>query len=164
MVSNTKLSDVIRRNTNITNIQDNVFIFRTSISGAVFGDGNRDGLFNGPERGLGGRKVQLLDEAGVLIATTTTAANGSYLFDNVGLGQFQVKEVVRPGVSLTTPASYNVDITRGMAVTDRLFGEAPPRMQPPPPPPPSHGGGMMPNLSGIDLFRGLPQTGGTRRN
>jgi hypothetical protein len=102
----------------------------------------------------------LLDEAGVLIATTTTAANGSYLFDNVGLGHFQVKEVVPPGVSLTTSASYDVDITRGMAVTDRLFGEAPPRMQsPPPPPPPPPGGGIMPKLSGVDLLRGLQQTG-----
>ncbi|HQR08137.1 MAG TPA: peroxidase family protein [Gemmatales bacterium] len=161
MVSNTKLSDVIRRNTNITNIQDNAFIFRTSISGAVFGDTNRDGLFNGPERGLGGRQVQLLDEAGVLIATTTTAANGSYLFDNVGLGHFQVREVVSPVVNLTTPASYDVDITRGMAVTDRLFGEAPPRMQPPPPPPPPphFGGSMMHSLTGADLLSGLQPSG-----
>jgi len=43
----------------------------------------------------------LLDEAGVLIATTTTAAHGSFLFDNVGLGHFQVREVVSPGVNLT---------------------------------------------------------------
>jgi hypothetical protein len=158
MVSSTRLSDVIRRNTNITNIQDNAFVFRSSISGTVFGDGNRDGRFNGPERGLGGRQIQLLDDAGALIATTTTAADGSYLFDNVGLGHFQVREVVPPGVNLTTPASYEVDITRSMTVTDRLFGEVPPRLQPPPPPP-HHGPGFMLNLGGADLLSGLPGHG-----
>ena len=71
----------------------------------------------------------------------------------------QVREVVPPGVNLTTPASYDVDITRGMAATERHFGEAPPRMRPPPPPPPPQGGGMMHSLSGGDLLRGLQHAG-----
>lgn len=156
MVSTTKLSDVIRRNTAISNIQDNAFIFRTTLSGVVFGDTNRDSRFNGPERGLGGRRVELLDDAGVIVATAMTAPDGSYFFDNVGLGHFRVREVVPPGVSLTTPGIYDVSITRGMAVTDLLFGEAPPRFQPqPPPPPPPPFGGM----GRSDLLTGLLRTG-----
>lgn len=139
MVSQTRLSDVIRRNTSLTNVQSNVFVYHSSISGSVFNDTNRDGLRNGPERGLGGRTIQLLDLAGAVLATTTTTSNGSYFFDAVNVGTYVVREVVPAGMTLTTPPEREIAITRSMAVTDVAFGEAPSGIQQPPPRPPGHG-------------------------
>lgn len=155
MVSRTKLSDVIKRNTTLTNIQSNAFIYHSTISGVVFADNNRDGRFNGTERGLGGRQIQLLDDTGAIIATTLTASNGSYLFDAVDLGHYSVREVVPPGIKLTTPIEREVDITRSMDASDLFFGEIPTK-QPQLPPPPQRNALQMQNLSN-DLFNGLLQ-------
>src|SRR5262249_14187046 len=71
------LADVIRRNTSLTNLQGDVFFFRVSISGTVFGDANRDGRRGPNERGLAGRTVDLVDAAsGATVATATTDARG----------------------------------------------------------------------------------------
>ena len=42
----TTLADVIRRNTQLTNLQPDVFVLHTSIGGTVFADGNRDLVLN----------------------------------------------------------------------------------------------------------------------
>lgn len=60
-----------------------------SIAGRYFLDGNRDGVDNA-EPGLGGKTVSLLDANGALIRTTTTAADGSYLFAQVEPGTYKV--------------------------------------------------------------------------
>lgn len=142
-LEHTRLADIIKRNTGLTNIQDNVFVFKTGISGRVFADGNHDGHLNpggpgGNPGGLGiaGRTIQLIDDSGAIIETTTTLRDGSYHFDQVGLGTFQVHEVVPTGVTLTTPATRTIAITRGMIVTGQDFGEAAPGRRTPPPPPP----------------------------
>lgn len=132
---NTKLSDVIRRNTQLTNLQSNVFFFRTAIGGTVFFDGNRNGHRDGPETGLGGIRVELHNLAGQIVASTVTAANGSYLFTDVGLGRFTVRVVPPSNLVPTTPLPPPVNITRGMDVTVN-FGLAPRIMPPAPPPPP----------------------------
>ncbi|MFL1460790.1 SdrD B-like domain-containing protein [Roseococcus sp. DSY-14] len=87
-------------------------------------DVNGDGVFQpGSEAGLGGVTIQLVNAAtGAVVATTTTAADGSYLF-TVPPGTY--KEIWVP------PASYVPTITgQGTAATDSnpdpLTGETAP--------------------------------------
>ncbi|NCY03402.1 MAG: peroxidase, partial [Planctomycetia bacterium] len=90
----TSLGDIIRRNTQVTNLQPDVFFFRTSIGGTVFADGNRDGTRQRLERGVPGTLVTLVTAAGATVATTRTDARGDYAFRGVDLGGFRV--VVSP--------------------------------------------------------------------
>ena len=124
----TSLGDIIRRNTQVTNLQPDVFFFRTSIGGTVFADGNRDGTRQRLERGVPGTLVTLVTAAGATVATTRTDARGDYAFRGVDLGGFRV--VVSPP-TVAGPAgegvkSRLVTITRGMAVRDVNVG-LPPR-------------------------------------
>jgi peroxidase len=119
----TTLAGLIRRNTGLINLQDNVFFFKVEIGGTVFLDRNGDGTQDRNDRGLGGRTIELLDADGVLLATTVTAANGSYCFTGLDLETYLIREVLPPGVEQTTPATRTVQITRGMIVTGQDFGE-----------------------------------------
>ncbi len=90
------LAKVIEANTNITNLQSDVFLFKASISGTVnlnlFG-GNRGGI------GLPGLTVQLQDTSGDILATTTTGRGGSYSFNQLSTGNTNL--ALTPGVSGT---------------------------------------------------------------
>jgi peroxidase len=90
------LAKVIESNTNITNLQSDVFLFKASISGTVnlnlFG-GNRGGI------GLPGLTVQLQDTSGDILATTTTGRGGSYSFNQLSTGNTNL--ALTPGVSGT---------------------------------------------------------------
>src|SRR3989442_14568215 len=68
------LAKVIEANTNITNLQSDVFLFKASISGSVF---LNQGAFN---RGGGGAgiTVQLKNSDGDVVATTITDRQGRY--------------------------------------------------------------------------------------
>src|SRR5207302_8218847 len=72
MLRGTSLSKVIERNTGITNLQDNVFYFKASISGTVSYGLGRDGHRSPSERGLPRLAVQLQDDSGKVIAATVT--------------------------------------------------------------------------------------------
>ncbi len=118
------LSDVLRRNTTISNVQDNAFFFKVVISGVAFDDRNRNGRRDQGEPGLSGWTVNLFaeDEDGnpVLLASKRTGSNGSYAFDNEDgireAGFFTVRVDRRDGWMRTTPRNRVVDITRGMEV------------------------------------------------
>ena len=56
------------------------------ISGTVYEDFNHDGGMNGDENSLEGICVELLDASGEVVASTTTDANGGYLFEHVAGG------------------------------------------------------------------------------
>jgi hypothetical protein len=90
------LAKVIEANTNITNLQSNVFLFKASISGTVnlnlFG-GNRGGI------GLPGLTVELQDTSGDILATTTTGRGGTYTFNQLSTGNTNPE--LSPGVSGT---------------------------------------------------------------
>ena len=147
-LEHTRLSDIIRRNTGVNNIQDDVFYFRTAIAGRVFADGNGDGRSQSVERGIGGRTIQLLDEEGVVIRTTLTDRDGSYRFTGLELGSYTVQELLPAGITQTTSPTIAVELTRGMAVNRQDFGEVPlslpPRRMPPGPLP----GGPLPGGPG----------------
>jgi hypothetical protein len=112
-IQNTSLADIIERNSTTTNLQSNVFFFHTSISGRVVsGDGRR-------VSGVSGVTIQLLDETGAVVATTTTGSDGSYRFDQPGMGTYTVKELAPNGTTQTR----TVTITRGQAITGVNFGD-----------------------------------------
>lgn len=139
VLQQTTLASVIKRNTTLTNLQDDVFFFTTEIAGRAFVDLNRNGKDDPGEPGIPGRVIQLLDASNSVITTATTDGHGAYRFDHVDLGAFQVTEVLPKGVRLSTPSVLHVNITRGMDVEGQSFGDLP--QGPPPPPPPQHRGG-----------------------
>ncbi len=61
-----------------------------SISGNVYADWNSNADFEGNDTGFGGISVTLYSDTGAVIATTTTAADGSYTFPNLPNGTYTV--------------------------------------------------------------------------
>jgi hypothetical protein len=153
----TTLADLMRRNTDLTNVQRNVFYFRADLHGTVFADANRNGQRNPLERNVVGATVELIASAdGSVVASTTTDAYGRYHFDvNDGLrtGAYTVRVTPPNGPAVTSQA---VRFTRGdeLRVVDvalvgpHLPPPPPPGQQPPPPPPgqpaPPPGGPQLP--------------------
>lgn len=126
MVQSTTLAEVIKRNTEVENIQPDVFRFDVSVTGRVFADVNVDGRPQPGERGLGGVGVVLKDEAGAVVQRARTDREGRYLFSDVELGRYSVSTDL-PTAALTTPAALDLRATRGQVI-DRLdFGARPPR-------------------------------------
>jgi hypothetical protein len=117
LLANTSLAKVIERNTTITNLQDNVFFFKASISGTVFLDINANGRRDFLEPGLAGIVVQLLDDSGKVLSTTTTDSQGHYTFNSFnglgGTGNYNVRLVVPAGLRQTTPNPSTILISRG---------------------------------------------------
>jgi peroxidase len=112
------LTKVIKNNTNITNLQADIFFFKESITGTVFLDSSHDGLpRTAGEPGVANVTVQLRNADGMVIATTTTDANGHYSFtEQTGIpqtGTFTVEIVVPAGKHLTTRRVAVIHITRG---------------------------------------------------
>ena len=136
-VQNTSLVDIIRRNTQVTNLQPDVFFFRTSIGGNVFADGNRDGVRQLREGGVAGTTVTLVTTAGAAVASSRTDALGNYSFRGIDLGSFRV--VVTPpagsGQNGEGVKSRVIAITRGMDVRDVNVGLPPKPATPAPKPP-----------------------------
>ncbi len=65
-----------------------------SLSGRVIVDINNNNLIDRPiEKPIAGVTIQLLDAAGNVLQTTTTDANGDYLFSNLRPGQYSVREI-----------------------------------------------------------------------
>ncbi|MBC1308121.1 SdrD B-like domain-containing protein [Listeria booriae] len=79
-----------------------------SISDAMFEDLNGNGQKDANEAGISGIKVTLFNDQGVEVATTTSAADGSYNFDNVDEGTYYMH------VDTTTfPDNYKLFTTQG---------------------------------------------------
>lgn len=63
-----------------------------SIAGVVFTDLDFDCIQDAGEQPIAGVRVELLDANGNVLASTLTAANGSYKFDNLAPGMYSVRE------------------------------------------------------------------------
>ncbi|TWU03882.1 SdrD B-like domain-containing protein [Neorhodopirellula pilleata] len=70
----------------------------SEISGVVYVDTDQDCVRDADEVGLGGVLIELFDEAGRLVASTTTGDDGSYEFTNLPSGNYTIRE--------TQPAGY----------------------------------------------------------
>jgi peroxidase len=99
------LAKIIEANTNVKNLQPDVFKFTASISGTVSLTQNENGDQSmSPGRGLAGITVQLQDTSRDVLATTTTDSRGHYTFTQQS-GPSANPEIA-PGVSST--GDYNV--------------------------------------------------------
>lgn len=108
-VERTSLADIIRRNTGLSNLQGDVFFFRTSLSGAAFADRNGDGVRQRQEAPVARAAVSLLAADGSTVATTQSDDQGRYRFEGFDLGRYRVR-VVAGGASATSGA---IGVTRG---------------------------------------------------
>ncbi len=93
------------------------FVPPSSIGDLVWTDSDRDGVRDPSEPGVVGVTVTLIDEDGETVATTTTAADGTYLFPDLVPGRYVV--VVDPTVIAESTVTYDLDGgTDGRTVVD----------------------------------------------
>ncbi|MBC2316098.1 hypothetical protein HCC18_04535 [Listeria booriae] len=79
-----------------------------SISDAMFEDLNGNGQKDANEAGISGIKITLFNDQGVEVATTTSAADGSYNFDSVDEGTYYMHVD-----TATFPDNYKLFTTQG---------------------------------------------------
>ncbi|OWY21537.1 hypothetical protein C7N43_08610, partial [Sphingobacteriales bacterium UPWRP_1] len=97
------------------------------IAGVAFSDTDADGSQNPGEPGLQGISVQLYNSTGTLLQTLATDADGYYVFSALPDGQYLVQVpgwTVPAGLSLTTPAQYEITISGGGSFVFADFGFA----------------------------------------
>ncbi|MCI9888961.1 carboxypeptidase regulatory-like domain-containing protein [Micrococcales bacterium 31B] len=80
-----------------------------SLGDFVWNDANANGVQDAGEAPVAGVTVNLLDEAGAVVATTTTDEAGKYLFDNLAAGTYSVEFVAPDGKAFTTANSGSDD-------------------------------------------------------
>jgi hypothetical protein len=101
-----------------------------SLSGSLFLDSNRNGRFDGFERGLAGGTVQLIDGNGRVAATATTDDAGFYTFLGLQTGSYSVRlAAAPPGFALSPTGATTLTATTTVgspnpdnAVTGLNFG------------------------------------------
>jgi uncharacterized repeat protein (TIGR01451 family) len=117
------------------------------VAGTVYGDNNNNGRQDGGEAGLPGVAITLTgtDDNGVAVSlTTTTAADGSYSFDNLRPGSYSLTEPTQPagtfngitspgtaggtatGPAVAPSAIGGITLAAGTAALANNFGEIPP--------------------------------------
>jgi hypothetical protein len=131
------LAKVIEANTPVTNLQSDVFVFRSSISGTVLFDPTGTGTLSTQDPGIPGVKVELLDTSGDILATTTTNFLGQFRFTQLSgpsnnveaapgvsaTGTYQLALVLPSYLTQTTATPSPVTITHGgTRVTGQNFG------------------------------------------
>jgi uncharacterized repeat protein (TIGR01451 family) len=93
------------------------------ICGYKFYDANANGVWDAGEPPVAGFKIELYDQSGSLLATTFTAADGSYCFDGLDAGTYTVQEVLPLGSWMpTTPISITVTLLSGEIKENNNFG------------------------------------------
>lgn len=136
-LDSTKLSDILKRNTALTNLQNNVFFFDSRIEGSVFADTNGNARRDFRENGLPGWTVELVNSDNVVVSTQVTNRNGEYRFDvqsGVRTDHYELRVSNDPrGVALTSAVSRVVDITRGNQLARNVDLPIARPSQPPPP-------------------------------
>ncbi len=113
---NTQLSDLIRRNTNISNLQSNVFVMRAAITGSVTMaptvESNRRNL--GGTTGVSDVLVELLDTDGEVVDSATTNSRGQYRLDNVvETGRYTQRVTPKASMVVSSPSSISIVVSRG---------------------------------------------------
>ena len=97
-----------------------------SLSGTVYVDGNNNGVKDGGETGLGSIPVSLVNSAGTVVATTSTASDGSYSFTNLGPGTYKLVEGTPRGYLASSTNSgtlTGVVVTAGANNPNNNFGQ-----------------------------------------
>ncbi|HLJ96795.1 MAG TPA: peroxidase family protein [Gemmataceae bacterium] len=116
------LTKVIEANTDVRNLQSDVFLFQASISGTVY-----DGQYRNDRGGVPGILVELQDAGGGVLAVTRTDRWGRYSFNQLSgpssdlesasgtsaTGYYHVSLVLPPGATLGAPNPSPILIGRG---------------------------------------------------
>ena len=113
---NTRLSDILQRNTTITNVQQDVFYMRSAFSGSVFMTATPDPVRRGggTTTGVANVTVELLNDAGEVIDTTVTNARGQYRFGSVAeTGDYAIRVTALPGTQVVSAGKIEIAVTRG---------------------------------------------------
>ncbi len=95
----------------VTNTYDFGFYQPATIGNYVWYDTDMEGDQDVTETGVPGVTVQLFNQAGTLVATTTTDANGLYLFSNVVPGAYYLQFSNYPGGFIPTASNTTGDDT-----------------------------------------------------
>ena len=95
------------------------------IHGIVFNDVNANGTQDPGELGIPGVTVTLFDDLGAVAGTRITAADGSYSFNNLAAGDYEVVETDLPGYISTTNNAVPATVAAGSDIPvnfgDRLI-------------------------------------------
>ena len=125
-VEKTLLSDIIKRNSKLQNLQPLVFKFQTTVAGVAFKDNNGDGLLTAPAPAPAGRKpsapvsepllknvpVSLFAADGSLAASAVTDSTGKFVLRaQLDLGDYTLKSRLNPSVAM------RVTLTKGGTVS-----------------------------------------------
>ncbi len=94
-----------------------------SINGHVWLDSNRNSSLETGEKGIVAVTITLRDAANAVIATTTTAADGSFSFVNIPAGHYTVEETQPAGYGSSTPNTVVLDVQAGGAAPTVNFGD-----------------------------------------
>jgi LPXTG-site transpeptidase (sortase) family protein len=89
----------------------------SGIIGMVFNDANGNGVQDSGEAALSGVTIQLKNNVGAVIATTTTDALGGYSFPNLPAGTYTVTETDPTGFVSTTLNNVGINLTAGTTAT-----------------------------------------------
>lgn len=92
------------------------------IHGMKFEDLNGDGDKDAGEPGLANWTINLYDGAMVFMASTSTDASGSYEFDNLNVGTYNVRETQKPGWTQTTTNPAPIAAGLGDVIMNVNFG------------------------------------------
>ncbi len=94
------------------------------ITGVVFVDRNKNTTIDPNEPGLGGVRIDLLDANGNFLATTNTAPDGSYSFQDLPPGTYQLRETQPLGYGSDTPNLITgVAVAANQTTANQNFGE-----------------------------------------
>jgi large repetitive protein len=96
------------------------------LTGVVYDDLDRNGRFNPSDTPIAGVVIQLQDTNGVVIATTTTGADGRYSFPDIEAGNYVLVEIQPDGYgdAAQNPANrLAFTVVAGTKITDIDFGE-----------------------------------------
>jgi len=113
-IQNTTLTQIISRNGGPTNLQPNVFLLNSIVSGKVSLQAENMGIMP-MGMTLAGMKVDLIQD-GQIIATTTTDRQGNYRFNDVAIIGYATVRIELPtiqGMTFTGSTSVDVEITKG---------------------------------------------------
>jgi hypothetical protein len=95
----------------------------STITGAVYNDVNGNGTRASGENGIAGVAVELRTPADVVLATTTTASDGTYSFAQVITGTYKVRIVVPTGQTQTSANPANIVAPdQGTTIANITFG------------------------------------------
>ncbi len=94
-----------------------------TIGDLVFNDVNNNGVQDpGETTGVGGVTVTLRNQAGAVVATTTTNPAGNYQFPNVTPGNYTVTATAPVGSRITTTTPISVTLGSGQTINTADFG------------------------------------------